>query len=129
MATAAKHPCNHPGCSVLLPYGERYCQPHRKAIQQRSDAQRGSSTERGYSSAWQRARAYYLSAHPLCRMHEQQGRVEPATVVDHIKPHRGDKALFWDSDNWQPLCKRCHDIKTAREDGGFGRLPTARVGG
>lgn len=44
-----------------------------------------------------------------------------ANVVDHIKPHRGDKVLFWDSANWQPLCKECHDRKTATEDGGFGR--------
>lgn len=44
-----------------------------------------------------------------------------ATVVDHITPHKGDKALFWQRANWQPLCKRCHDIKTAIEDGGFGR--------
>lgn len=43
-----------------------------------------------------------------------------ASVVDHVIPHRGDKALFWDSDNWQPLCKPCHDRKTAAQDGGFG---------
>ena len=23
--------------------------------------------------------------------------------------------LFWDTDNWQPLCKQCHSAKTARE--------------
>lgn len=44
-----------------------------------------------------------------------------ATIVDHKVPHKGDKALFWDSTNWQSLCKPCHDRKTAREDGGFGR--------
>jgi shikimate kinase len=33
---------------------------------------------------------------------------EVATVVDHIKPHRGDQALFWDKNNWQPLCTHCH---------------------
>jgi len=46
--------------------------------------------------------------------------VQAATVVDHIKPHRGDKTLFWERSNWQALCKQCHDIKTAKEDGGFG---------
>lgn len=45
----------------------------------------------------------------------------PATVVDHVIPHKGDKKFFWDENNWQPLCKRHHDIKTATEDGGFGR--------
>ena len=45
-----------------------------------------------------------------------------ATVVDHIIPHKGDQKLFWDTRNWQPLCKPCHDKKTATEDGGFGRF-------
>lgn len=44
-----------------------------------------------------------------------------ATVVDHNIPHKGNKVLFWDVSNWQSLCKACHDAKTAREDGGFGR--------
>lgn len=42
-------------------------------------------------------------------MCEQVGRITPATVVDHIKPHKGDPELFWDTGNWQPLCKTCHD--------------------
>jgi 5-methylcytosine-specific restriction protein A len=43
------------------------------------------------------------------------GRMEPATVVDHVVPHRGDQQLFWDEGNWAPACKPCHDAKTARE--------------
>lgn len=27
---------------------------------------------------------------------------------------------FWSVANWQALCKRHHDAKTAAEDGGFG---------
>lgn len=30
-------------------------------------------------------------------------------VCDHVHPHRGDEALFWDEDNLQTLCKPCHD--------------------
>lgn len=44
----------------------------------------------------------------------------PATVVDHAAPHRGDRALFWDTSNWQSLCAHCHNVKSACEDGGFG---------
>ena len=33
-------------------------------------------------------------------------------LLDHIIPHRGDQKLFWDEQNWQPLCKDCHDRKT-----------------
>lgn len=32
-----------------------------------------------------------------------------ATVVDHIKPHRGNQKLFWDKENWQSLCTKCHN--------------------
>ena len=32
--------------------------------------------------------------------------------------------LFWDSSNWQGLCAKCHGIKTASEDGGFGNRGT-----
>ena len=33
----------------------------------------------------------------------------PAIAVDHVTPHKGDEALFFDEDNWSPLCKPCHD--------------------
>ena len=44
-----------------------------------------------------------------------EGRLIPATVVDHVEPHRGDERLFWDQDQWQGLCKQHHDAKTVRE--------------
>lgn len=126
MPTAAPRPCSAAGCGVLVHDGSGRCEKHRKAGRQAMDERRGSSAERGYSYAWQKARAGFLRNHPLCKAHDDKGEVVPATVVDHIVPHRGDRALFWDSSNWQPLCKRCHDIKTAREDGAFGRLPTTQ---
>ena len=67
-----------------------------------------------YGYRWQKARAGFLRKHPLCRMHQARGQVVPATVVDHIKPHRGDRKLFWDSSNWQSLCKQCHDSHKQR---------------
>lgn len=118
---SAPKPCTHPSCGVLVHDGSRRCPKHAKQQRQATDAQRGTSSERGYSYAWQQAREGFLRKHPLCAKHEKRGEVVAATVVDHIKPHRGDKDLFWDRTNWQPLCKRCHDIKTATEDGGFGR--------
>lgn len=62
------------------------------------------------------ARAVYLQSHPLCVRCLAEGRYVKATVVDHIIPHRGDRKLFWDRDNWQALCKSCHDSKTMTED-------------
>jgi 5-methylcytosine-specific restriction enzyme A len=68
-----------------------------------------SAAARGYNSRWRKARATYLAHHPLCVMCKAQGRITAATVVDHIKPHKGDSKLFWDTANWQALCKPHHD--------------------
>jgi hypothetical protein len=38
-------------------------------------------------------------------------------LVDHVVPHRGDQVLFWESSNWQTLCRSCHELKSAREAG------------
>lgn len=75
-----------------------------------------SSTARGYGYRWQKARQQHLQQHPLCVMCEAQGRVEAATVVDHITPHRGDERLFWDQTNWQSLCKPHHDGEKQRQE-------------
>lgn len=67
------------------------------------------------SAAWRKARAEFLARHPFC--------VEcgaPATVVDHIVPHRGDPIIFWDRRRWQSMCASCHGRKTVARDGGFG---------
>ena len=39
----------------------------------------------------------------------QSGRWTRATVVDHIKEHKGDESLFFDLSNTQSLCIQCHD--------------------
>ncbi|MEM4988818.1 HNH endonuclease signature motif containing protein [Collimonas sp. H4R21] len=58
---------------------------------------------------WYRLRWHQLNDHPLCAMHQALGQVVEATVADHITPHRGDEALFFDEENLQSLCKPCHD--------------------
>ena len=79
-----------------------------------------TSGQRGYNYKWQKARETYLNRpeNVLCKKCLERDRVEPATVVDHVIPHKGDVKLFWDSKNWQPLCKPCHDgAKQAEENG------------
>ena len=58
---------------------------------------------------WKTRRVAFLQSNPLCRFCTAAGRATLATVVDHIKPHRGDEELFWDESNWQAMCKPCHD--------------------
>lgn len=76
--------------------------------------ERQSASKRGYTSRWQKYRITYLMKHPLCVMHLALGRSQPAEVVDHIEPHKGDRKLFWDPKNHQALCKHCHDAHKQR---------------
>ncbi|SFK74856.1 hypothetical protein SAMN05216302_101449 [Nitrosomonas aestuarii] len=90
--------------------------------------ERGSSSQRGYGSKWQGARELYLAQNPFCADHKERGRDVIATVVDHKiapklfeakqsrDPERITRAhkLFWDRNNWQGLCKLCHDSHKQR---------------
>lgn len=67
-----------------------------------------------YSSRrWRAASERHRQLYPLCAECERQGRVRPASCVDHVVPHKGDVMLFWDGANWQSLCDECHAKKTA----------------
>lgn len=113
--------CAYPGCKELIV--GTYCDIHKPKWK---DNNRLTARERGYDSRWRKARLTFLRSNPLCVECEKEGWHIPATVVDHIIPHKGDMKLFWDRNNWQPLCKRHHDIKTARDDGGFGNRGRGR---
>jgi len=41
-----------------------------------------------------------------------KGKVEPATLADHVIPHRGDPQLFWLGE-LQSLCGSCHSSDKA----------------
>lgn len=103
-------PCSQPGCPNLTEV--KYCEQHHTNYGQ----VRANAASRGYDSKWRKARNRFLKLHPLCVRCQAQGSLVKATVVDHIKPHRGDQYLFWDESNWQSLCKRCHDKKTMTKD-------------
>lgn len=85
------------------------------------DETRGTSAERGYGHRWRLAREGWLRKHPLCVRCAAAGVLTAASVVDHVVPHRGNKALFWDRENWQSLCAEHHSRKTATEDTAFAR--------
>lgn len=58
---------------------------------------------------WRKVRKRILKRDPLCKMCFP--KLEPAKVVDHIKPYRkGDD--FWDETNMQGLCTLCHNKKS-----------------
>lgn len=122
MGRIAPRACRSPACSRTTSHVSGFCPDCLSKRRAADDQRRGSAAERGYGTRWQKARATYLASHPLCKQCGERGLIVRATVVDHIIPHKGDQKLFWDARNWQPLCKPCHDKKTATEDGGFGRF-------
>lgn len=67
---------------------------------------------------WQGLRERQLTEQPLCEYCLRREIVEPAIIVDHIEPHKGDEAKFHDPGNLQSLCKRCHDGDKRMEEAG-----------
>jgi 5-methylcytosine-specific restriction protein A len=70
-----------------------------------------------YGHRWRKRRKSYLADNPLCVRCLSQNKPVEATDIDHIKAHRGDLSpeRFWNEDNWQALCHRCHAQKTQNE--------------
>ena len=116
MPARSPHPCSRAGCGVLTRV--RYCETHQTAWlesqqerKRRFDETRGSPSERGYGPRWQRIRLVVLAREPLCRFCKEAGRIVAAGVVDHIDGDTNNNA----DENLRPLCKRCHDKRTGRD--------------
>jgi 5-methylcytosine-specific restriction protein A len=92
------------------------CKKCKSEISRQYEKTRKSAYARGYTRRWAAVARAHLMKYPEC---VECGR--PAEEVDHIKPHKGDKRLFWDPKNRQSLCKICHSQKTAIEDGRWER--------
>ena len=125
-------PCGFPGCAALVRPPANYCPGHQRAAGARERARRGSAAERGYDARWRAYRAAFLRQYPLCGMRpagaerrialggiewsecKHAGRTRAADLVDHIAPHRGDAALFWDGANHQALCFSCGNAKSGK---------------
>lgn len=60
-----------------------------------------------YGEEWRKYRSIFLNVNKTCYVCDS-----PATVVDHLTPHKGDFKLFWKVDNFAPLCKSHHDTIT-----------------
>lgn len=100
-------------CNTVVPANQE-CTCQRQAKRERGkrhDANRPTASQRGYNSRWRKASKAFLAMFPTCAKCPA-----PATLVDHIKPHKGDTALFWDQRNWQPLCTTCHSKHKQREE-------------
>ena len=116
MPKAPRKPCSYSGCPELTFSPTGYCEQHRKKRHKEYTKYNRDPDESKYykSKAWKQLRAAQLFTAPNCKICGQS-----ATVADHIRPRKsgGTDAL----DNLQSLCNSCASIKTAKQDGGFGR--------
>ena len=102
MPHKALRPCRHSGCPNLT--DGLYCKEHKIDIPKKKFVR-------------DKSRKWVSQYHNMYdRKWQTKGKFVAATVVDHIVPHKGDEKLFWDRNNWQALCKQCHDRKTLKED-------------
>ena len=62
---------------------------------------------------WQRQVKLQLKEYPLCSMCLERKVTTPATVADHVIPHKGDAWLFQYGE-LQSLCAHCHSHRKKR---------------
>ena len=120
-------PCrnHHAGCPHLVDPAQKslhkgYCPICGPMAAANYDKHHREKTPRQLytTNRWKKFSRTYRARHPVCTICGSRA----SDVVDHIQPHNGNPKLFWDKKNLQALCKRCHDRKTATQDGGFGNV-------
>lgn len=83
---------------------------------------RKSAAQRGYDSRWQRLRAKWLKANPLCAYCLKAGKRQLGSHVGHIVPHKGDRALFYNLANLETVCFH-HKNAAKQGKGPIGETP------
>ncbi len=102
-------PCHVPTCPKHA-VKNGLCEEHGKSASSLLYKRRAPG---GYDQRWRKYSKFRLAQFPFCVV---CGR--GATETDHIKPVYGPgDPLFWDENNHQSLCHKCHSTKTWRELG------------
>ena len=97
---------------------EQQHQYNRKVYKQRME--RSAKAPHDYNrfyktSAWVKLSHKTLQNNPICVSCYRKGIIKKADLVDHIEPIRENWNRRLDPDNLQPLCYRCHRIKTRKD--------------
>jgi 5-methylcytosine-specific restriction protein A len=67
---------------------------------------RDPASNKRYGGTWKKIRAAFLSTNPLCEICKDNGKLNPATLVHHIKALADGGTNGWH--NLMPLCASCH---------------------
>jgi 5-methylcytosine-specific restriction protein A len=114
-----KKPCTYPGCTELTDGKSSRCGDHEQPAWKNT----ASETGRRRTGRWlQRQREELFRHSPLCAACEAAGRVELATIRDHIVPLAEGGSDT--PENTQGLCRACSDAKSeAERQRGYERHP------
>jgi len=122
MPNRTSKPC--PKCGKAIGYKAKACASCLPAVEmdRKRQYRNYNATERDpivvkwlNSKQYRTMRLHFIRTNPMCRMCSDKGISTPSVILDHITPHNGDAALFWDTSNWQPLCVTCHGEKRKDE--------------
>lgn len=95
------------------------CLPCQRRYDQARDAQRGSSTFRGYGVRWRRLSTAILAEHrrtygDLCPGWNREPHAAIVLTIDHIRPRSAGGTD--ERGNLQVLCRGCNSAKHTRYD-------------
>ena len=108
-------PCRMPGCGALRERGQMYCDKHPQSGWEARPSASRRAGRTGSTRRWRELREKVLKRSLyLCAPCGAEGKLTPATEVDHIVP-LGQGGAEYDISNLQPICKQCHRDKTKRE--------------
>ena len=91
--------CSYPGCQALT--NDRYCDEHKKQVTKEQNLK----SSKLYTYQWRKTSKAFLKEHPLCVHCEKEGRLTPATEVDHIIPHGGTENFSGTERTGSPFVK------------------------
>jgi 5-methylcytosine-specific restriction enzyme A len=119
MPDLLKKRCGFRGCPKTT--RDRYCDKHAPLARRFYDRRRGSSTERGYDSDWERvAEQRRMLDCCLCQACLAEGLVNASQIVDHIIPIHVRPDWRLEIGNTQVICHPCHTRKSSDDARRYG---------
>jgi 5-methylcytosine-specific restriction protein A len=116
-----KKECYLPQCRKEAIGKTPYCKDHQHLSGSGFGKGRYVRDDRYNDIRWRKLSMHVRRLNPICEACKKSGRVSAAEVTDHIVPWKSGKTeaerndLFWDRDNLQALCNKCHNSKSAKE--------------
>ncbi len=108
-------------------------QTHQKQREREYDKQRGTASQRGYTSKWDEYCQWFVRQPEnvicACGCGRLAATGKSRGHVDHIIPCEPSSDDWWSMENHQVLRAECHAAKTIRFDGGRGQRPDVSPAG